>query len=573
MPSIHPAAVRPSPWPALGLLAAVALVSCSGADPKEEGDEYAPYVPVDFPSEVQSRNTAIAMRITNAYPGEIPVNRSIVNILNELDIVDMLTRGGVPEGGVGAGGGSSDPGGHADLLAGTSVEQVRAYYERFSIDERGVFLEDEAVDACGNPVIAAFVPPSQLQYAAPGVDPSELAVWPLDCTDADCNTLEIGTLDAYVSNVRPDGKLDMVINLLPDTTTNPPSPGLFGHLIAYFPSINNPGFTEAPMVVNARQFTISLGNLWEQQKVYVDLTGTRELYAFPGTERTVFNDEVIVLAAGNEPQWCSDLWSARFTGVEPMGCGSSSGLLLDRNPAAGASVYSSHMEDGDNAANLRQLVTAFEHAMRAYAVCPTLPEESLYIQDGPVEFFLCPPAAGTVELCVSEVDMEQGTCDPVPGGTVEVMPERQADPVPIVPQRYPYVLVPTGPAGSTTTSATTTDTGTTTDAGAAATGPKIQPKKRPFAPFAGTEVEVELTVEADTVLFLQDPALVQSLVDSSGQPVELPEPRLPCGSGDTTSRYDVGEAWGPGTYTLVLPWSPIADEYQLGLTSVSAWVW
>ena len=364
-----------SPVPLVVLVSALAA-SCYSTEPKEDEEEgFAAYREMDIPEEVQSRSTAIAFRVTDAYPGEIPVNRSIVNIFEELDIVDMLTRGGVPDGGVGAGGASSNPGAHADLLAGTSVEQVRAYYERVGVDEAGLFPVEEAVDDCGNPVVAAFIPPSQVQHAALGADPSTLPTWPLDCgTDPDCNTLEIGTLDAYVSSTRPDGKFDMVINLLPDTSTNPPAPGLFGHMIGYFPSVNNAGFTEVPVVVNARQFTVSLNNLWERQKAYTDLVGSRELYAFPGTERVVFGEELIVLTAGNQPDWCSALWAAGFTGIEPMGCPSASGLLLDRNPPAGADVYSTYMENGNDEANLRQIVSAFEYAMRAYAACPAVPQ-------------------------------------------------------------------------------------------------------------------------------------------------------------------------------------------------------
>lgn len=559
----------------LVVLVSALAASCYSTDPKEEDEEgFAAYREMDIPEEVQSRSTAIAFRVTDAYPGEIPVNRSIVNIFEELDIVDMLTRGGVPEGGVGAGGANSNPGAHADLLAGTSVEQVRAYYERVGVDEAGLFPVEEAVDDCGNPVVAAFIPPSQVQHAALGADPSTLPIWPLDCgTDPDCNTLEIGTLDAYVSSTRPDGKFDMVINLLPDTSTNPPAPGLFGHMIGYFPSVNNAGFTEVPMVVNARQFTVSLNNLWERQKVYTDLVGSRELYAFPGSERVVFGDELIVLTAGNQPDWCSALWAAGFTGVEPLGCPSASGLLLDRNPPTGADVYSTYMENGNDEANLRQIVSAFEYAMRAYAACPAVPDEPLYVQDGPVEFFICPPESSTVELCVAEVDMEQGVCEPRVGGTVEVMPLMQSEPVPLTPQRFPYVLVQTGLIGPGKTT-TTTDSADTGDTGTTDTGitlPKTK-KKEPFTPFVGTEVEVELTVEADTVLFLQDASVV-TLTDASGQPVELPEPRLPCDKGNDTPRYDVGEAWGPGTYTLTMAWSPVAPNYQIGLTNIPAWVW
>ncbi len=528
---------------ALCLLGVVSLAvtGCAGDKTgEEEEDPYPPFQRMSWPDQLQSRDTAIVMRVTNALPGQVEVNRSLVAIASEIDVLDALSRGGVPEDGV-----------TADL-AGSSVEQVKAYYDRKVVADDGVFPEAEAVDACGNPVISAFIPPSQLQHAAPGA-PEEEPLWPDDCSGPDCNTLQIGTLDVYLSSTRPDGMVDMVINLLPNMTTSPPSPGLFGHLLAYFPSTNNPGFTEAPVVINARQVTVSLENLWQRQKAYVDLHGMRELYTFPSVSRTVYEDEVIVLAAGQEPDWCADRWASDYTGVEPFGCDDAYGVTLDRNPAAGTYVYSQWMKDGDDTSNLDQLGKAFEYALRAYAVCPAV-DEIAYVQNGPLEMFLCPPESGTAELCVAEVDMELGVCEPLEGGYDVVVPSEET--LALAPQRYPYVVtaVPVVETGTGLFGTGTTGTGTK--------GPKI---------FLGPELEVELTVEADTILFLGDPEAIVGIRDASGQPVELPPADLPCENGADRSRFDIGEAWGAGTYTMVLPWSPAAS-YDIALTSIPSWV-
>jgi hypothetical protein len=540
-------------------LACCVLGACNGSADKgiEEEDEYAPYKAVVFPDELQSRDTAFAIRLTNTSAATTEVHESLVALAQQFDIVSALTRGGVPVGGVGAGGASSDPGAHPDLLAGTAVEQARAYFERTRVDKLGIFPSADAVDACGNPVIAAFITPDQLQHVATG-DPTAEPVWPDGCTGPDCNDLTLGTLDVYLTETRPNDMTDMVITLYADTTTNPPIPALFGHVLGFFVSDNNPGYTEMPMVINAKQFTVVLANLWQRQKVYADLKGAREIYAFPQSARTVYPDEVLAVVSANTPKHCKAAWAATGQGgQDPFGCDQSQGLVLDRNGLAGAEIYSRYMEDGANFNNLTQLTTAFSYQLQAYAACPAVTDGGYY-QHGPVELFVCPPDAGSVDVCVASVDMEQGVCTLEEGGFDPVVPVNQATPVVLVPQRYPYVLRGNDPLAPI-------DTG------------------NPVVPFSGSKVTVELTVEADTVLFLTDSSVIERIVDSLGEPVELPAESNPCvvdttdttgttGTVDLPERFDVGEVWPPGTYTVTMPWRAAAADYTVGLTSVTAWI-
>ena len=136
----------------LALLSVLALAAC-GSTPPEEEPVYAPVKAVDLPDTVQSKEHAVVMRLTDGTSTDTEVYRALNQIIAEMKLSDLLTRGGYPtdrEGNVlpfGSGSDtSSDPGSYADLLAGTSVEQVRAYLERTTIDKAGPFPQAEAIE-------------------------------------------------------------------------------------------------------------------------------------------------------------------------------------------------------------------------------------------------------------------------------------------------------------------------------------------------------------------------------------------------------------------------------------------
>jgi len=566
----------------LALLSVLALAAC-GSTPPEEEPVYAPVKAVDLPDTVQSKEHAVVMRLTDGTSTDTEVYRALNQIIAEMKLSDLLTRGGYPtdrEGNVlpfGSGSDtSSDPGSYADLLAGTSVEQVRAYLERTTIDKAGPFPQAEAVDACGNPMLAAFVPASQFVDAAIG-DPTAHEAWPDACgTDTSCDTLESGTVEAFFTEMRSDGLMDMIVQVNANTLSDPRTPGAFGHLMGFFFSDGGPGFSSVPLVLNADKMTVGLNNLWQQQAAYSGARGNKEVFAFPAAARTVYGDEVQALITPLSTADCNAAYDARYESpLDPHGCVEGAGLLVDRNSPAGEEVYSVWMEDGVNPANLNQIRDIFYYQLQAAAACPDVPFGK-YIAEGPLEMILCSADDGDMWECLAKEDMEEGACRPVEGEVAYVRPELQTEPIAIPTQTFPVILkgdpsllapTLTPPITTTTTTGTgdTSDTGVTTLTSTGDTGPLA-------VPFMGTQVEVELTVGPGSVLYLNEPERFLGIVGPSG-PVELPDATTNshCEEGGP-SRYEVGGEWPAGTYTLQAEWAEDSPELFVHLTSVADWI-
>jgi hypothetical protein len=569
---------------ALAMCGVTMLAGCGSKGSTDDEPVYAPVKAVDLPDTVQSKQHAVVMRLTDGTSTDTEVYRALNTIISEMKLSDLLTRGGLPtdrEGNVvpfGSGSDdASDPGSHAELLAGTSVEQVRAFLERTQIDGDGVFPQEEAVDACGNPQLAAFVPASQFVEAAVG-DPTAHEAWPAACgTDTSCDTLESGTVEAFFTEMRADGLMDMVVQVNANTLTDPRTPGGFGHLMGFFFSNGGPGFTSVPLVLNADKMTVALNNLWQQQAAYASARGSREVFAFPAMERTVYSDEVQALVTPLSTADCLDAYDARYDGpLPPHGCSEGAALLVDRNSPAGQEVYSVWMEDGANPANLNQIRDIFYYQLQAAAACPDVPFGK-YIAEGPLELVLCGADDGDMWECLAKEDMEEGACRPVDGEVIYERPVSQAEAIAVPTQAYPIILqgldlsalTDTGSTGTTTT--TTYDTGMAGDTGLVTTGGGDTGTTQ-LVPFIGTHVTLELVVGPDSVLYLNEPERFDRIEGPSGA-VQLPERTLNshCET-DGPGRYEIGASWPPGVYTLSAPWSDLSPDLFVHNTSVASWV-
>jgi len=573
--------------PALLLgLSLLPLASCGSRGAGEEETTYADVRNVELPDEIQSGETVVMMRLIDGDSTDTEVYEALNTILQRLEISDLLTRGGLPQDDqgnlvpIGAGGDASDPSQHPELLAGTSIEQVRAFLERTLVDVGGPFPQSEAVDACGNPMIASFVPPSQVAEAAVG-DPTEYPSWPETCgDDTSCDTLEPGKLEAFFTQTRTDGLMDMVVSISPDPLAFPRKPGLYGHLMGFFISDGGPGFTDVPLVVNGQQFDVELKNMWQRQAQYDNSRGAQQVFAFPHDPRVVYADEISAQVAAMKTQDCQDAWEDNYVGVTPHGCVESAPLLVDRNSPSGEEVWSVWMEDGVNPTNLNQIADIFHYQLKAAAACPQVPFGS-WTREGPLEMIVCAKDDGSKWECLAKQDMEDGACFPLEEGISRVRPVMETEVLSVPVATHPVVLegwewlLYGGGTGDTGTSASGTgDTGATGtgDTGAGATGTGDTGATKTIPPFAGVSATIELEVTADSVLYLHEPERISQIVGPGG-PVELPEALANTHCEESgPNRYDLGEAWPAGTYTMKVPWSDLEPDLFLHHTSVASWV-
>lgn len=400
-------------------LLAVMLLGCPDEEDKsgQTGQKKPPASKtMEFPDEWQSRATTVAIRITNSTSTSTPTRRALTRIFNQrLDVGDMIMRGGLkldPNGNVIKPGSGSDtttvPDQHPEMLGGSAVDQARAVLERVDIDKEDLFPEGAAVDACGNPQLAAFLTPDVLQHVVPG-DPTDLLIWPEEaCGNAkDCNTLRSGVWDVGLSEMRYDGMLDLIIQVAPNTKGKHTLPAVWGHLVGYFLTENNPGFARVPLFANIRQVSISILGLLESTKMYFDPMGYREVYVFPHTERALSRSDVMVTLVGHDK--CKDLWGMFFDHEMPFGCELALPLTLEMT-TAGSSIKSGFMPGGDPK-NLQQVVDTFIHQIGAGVSCPSV-DEGAWIHEPPVEIFLCPD--GNVDMCIAREDAEDFACAYLP---------------------------------------------------------------------------------------------------------------------------------------------------------------
>ncbi len=497
-------------------------MACNGGPDRGGGDDGGGEVrQVDFPDEVMSGSPVIALRITNGGSADSDVYKDLNKLANErIDWSDLLMRGGIDKDQAGA---EIVPV-TADI-GGTAPEQVAAFHAAGGTTQ-------DAVDACGNPMIGAFVTPRVLQHAGAGDATSDNS-WPDACVDAECDTTAYGLFEVVLSETRFDGHLDMIVNVAP--TVGSKDPGMLGHLLAYWLTPNNPGFLKAPVFLNADKAQVGLFNVWKRQKLYTHPgLGTRDVLAMPHEPRTIDVADLLVSFIPQKPDDCVATWEGRFSGLLPYGCADESPLVLDRNAPMGNTVWAEHMAEGTNAANLAQLVRALEWQVRTAAACPSV-ETPLWVQQGKVELFLCPESLGDLDHCIAAHDMEEFACRPVADTETVIEPLDDA-PISLTEQREPYVL------------------------------------RNPLLPlFVGTEVTLELTVDDDTVLYTREPLRLTTADPQNPLPAPIANTHCP---DDEPFRYDLGAAWGPGTYTVTVPWTldPFEPELWLNLTSVPTWV-
>lgn len=522
------------------------LLACPNEETTDTKNTQVDFIAMDLPAGVTSGEPVIALRVTNTTLPTSEAHAALSNIFNnEIRLQDMIMRGGMPrdEFGelilpLGAGGAASAPGMHADMLAATSPEQVRALQERMEVDDADPegFPAGQAVDACGNPMLASFVTPDVMQHAATGA-PSDLEAWPQACAALGnaCDTSFYGTIDVSFSEVRFDGMMDMVVSVKPIVSSTPALPALFGHWLAYFLADGNyPGFREIPLVANMWEMVFAVQNMWSTIGVYTDGKGAREVYGFPHAARPVSNNEMIVALIGQEEADCIANYEARFDGEQPFGCDARQPFVVDRNPSdgGGSFVVNTYMAGGTDPRHLDQIGQVFAHQARAALACPSVGPEEQWLREGPVEFFLCPE--GDIPGCIARQDMEDFACFPTPLTEQYLLPINPQTPMPIGPIREPYI---------------------------------VQTDYTYPYPIA----RVQLNVNAGTVLYLKEPARLERIIDTATSvEIQLPDPvdNTHC-EADLVKRYNLGLDWPAANYTIEV--SVTEGDLWMNLTNETVW--
>jgi len=372
---------------------------------------------VEFPKELHSMEAMLLLRFTGADSTSSAVHRSLANILTEkIKLSDVIMRGGYdPDQVIGTGNESSaSPEEQLEMLGGSALEQVRAFFDRAYLDEEPLWQQGTPVDACGNEMIAGFLTPEMLQHVYPVGDPTkDLGYWPESCgNDVNCDSSVQGTWDLSLTEMRADGMMDMIVQVYPAPTIG--NPAWAGHLLAYYLSDNNPGFLVAPIFGNASKVQIAaMGLLQIHGSPYLDpYMRPAEIFKFPHQTRSVASSEIVVAMIGSE--LCESYWTKNFDGPVPFGCDLESGIsmpiLLDTNNETGAFIKDAFMPTDNDTGPLQQVLDTLAYQLKALAACPTLSTPE-YVRDGPVELFICTAESGTIDECLGMHDMEQAGCE------------------------------------------------------------------------------------------------------------------------------------------------------------------
>jgi hypothetical protein len=521
----HPASLAP-------VLLLLAMTACKGNSGNNSGPQGPPLQEIEIPEKWSSNEASVVLRLTNSGTASTETKRALNTIFNdpegEIDPIDFLMRR--PErddAGNLVAPDSSKP--IPDLLAGTSIEQLEAYRQRIVDGSGAPFSREEAVDSCGNEIVMTTVSPHVMQEVFSA--PEDLPVWPASCPDGiDCNTAEAGAFDVGMTEVRFDGMVDMVVNVFPDLQVSPPQPGLWGHFNVFFPSTNNPGFPALSMFANIRRIQVNILGLWQLDRAYVDPMGVREVFRFPHRARTLTQGDVLVFAEPYEQT--EEYWAASPYGVDnpvPVGSDLKAPLLLDVTSEVGAAVEPAITAES---MLLDQLGKAFQYQIAAGVSCPTV-EETAYLREGPVEFFLCPDI--DIGTCIATEDMEEAAC-----AFENEIPFDPFNPF-AQPVTFPRIEI-TSPADQ----------------------PNVPTGQLPVylsSPVEGFEATVLLDVDEDSVLYMYNPErIVSAALNTTGLPVELPAPQGNSHCIDKpVQRFDIGSAWGPGTYELSVSFEAGAD--------------
>lgn len=377
---------------------------------------------IEIPTSIFTNGTSVAMRTTGfgVTPNTSYVRRALARMVSDTgSFTDLVMRGGVPEGGI-----------TADI-AGTAAEQIKAF-----TDNGGPLASDVAVDACGNPQLAAFITPDLVAevFGISGDEAMAQPTWPGVCADAACDTTAEGQWEVAFSELRGDGNMDLVVQLSP-IAGGQTIPAYQGHLLSFMLSDNNPGILAAPLYANLRSFSFSGFGLVKLAKRGLSLRPTTffqptEVYAFPPEPRELAAADLVVALSPYGK--CKESWARTFDGAQqPFGCDQAKPLILDRTAPAGEAIYVDHTAEGTDAAKLDQFVQAFEYQIKTALACPTITEPKWVREDvpgGSVELFQCPD--GAIDPCIAFHDMEDFFCErDAPPGLFSPPPE---DPTPLL---------------------------------------------------------------------------------------------------------------------------------------------
>lgn len=502
------------------------LTACGGGDAAKDGSTAPESKIVAFPTDIQGGAPAVVLRLTNASTIDPEVYAATNRLANdELDLEALLLmRGGLRTDDAGEPITPAEPD-----VAGTAVEQLAS-----SVAAGGVVAD--APDACGNTMLAAFVRPDMVQHAG---GETGGALWPTACDgSADCDTLEHGIVEVVLSQIRFDGMMDVVVNIHPSVVEG--TPALWGHLLSYWLTAEHPGFVQAPIVVNAEKFQLAMFNVWQRTKTYThEGVGVRDVIVMPHAARTYTEEDLLVAFVPQQAEDCVERWGEDFGGIYPYGCADESPVLLDRNSVTGESVWTEYTAEGADPTNLKQLEKALVRQIQTSIACPPV-TDATWVKDGPVELFTCPPELGDLATCMATVDLAEYACRPVEGTETDVtplLPLAGDEAIPLAEQREPFVF-----------------------------------RNDLLLPYTGPEAVFEITVDADTVLFLPEPERFTSIEGPTAGTVQLPVP-LPnrhC-EEEPPFRYEVGAEWAPGVYTFTAPWTVLSEELRLHVTSLESW--
>ncbi len=214
-------------------------------------------------------------------------------------------------------------------------------------------------------------------------------------------------------------------------------------------------------------------------------------------------------------------WEAEGYGDSPLpfGAEDTSAVMIDTSNLAGQALAQGAGTDGTA---LQMFTDMFTYQVGAALACPSV-REGAWVRNGPVEFFLCPE--GEVEACVAREDLEEAAC------AFPTEPEFDIfDPQPVV--EFPRLVV-TSPSDV----------------------PVLLEAQTPTylqSPVAGLDLSFQIEVTEDSVLYTRGQRLV-SAISATNIPADLP---VPIGNGhcpeDIIQRFDVGQEWDPGTYTVTV---------------------
>lgn len=497
------------------------LLALGGSACDGEPDVVIPADPsIELPVEWNAREARIVMRLTDASSTSTEVRRALGILFNGnpidptddgIDPMQLLMRGAPKDPVTGAWLPPETGLSVADAVAGTALEQAALFKERV-LDAEDPLSPAEAVDACGNPMFMAIVTPEALDTVIPGA--TELPAWPSSCASTECEP-KTGSWDVALGERNFDGMIDMVVNILPSVAVDPVQPGVWGQLSALFLTGATPGEAMVPLFLNMRRLQINLTNVWELDSEYVDPAGRREVYKFPHRERVLTQADIFVFAEGHDK--AEDVWEQDNAGVSlPFGLAEANPVGVDFTALAGEALV-----ERTNGSELLSpaLSDALNYQIAASLACPG-PRETAYVQQGPLELFICPD--GDIANCIARNDMDEGAC-----------------------------LFPTEPVFDPFDPASFLSPRVTFARYAVSGSPLIPASNVPAYLTGATTGQIQIEVGPESAFYTMG-EIVTAATGPHG-PVVLPEsvPNSHC--EDTPSqRYNVGDEWPAGTYTLTV---------------------